>query len=231
MRLTKLQLVRRVLNAIDSDEVTSVSDTVESEQVGMLVDAAYDWLLSEFPWPHLRDLRTLEVTTTANQMRIPTDVVTVNSIRYSGEDVTYLKPMDMHKLLVDRDTTLSNVDSNGAINDHDPTYWSSYDDEYVVFDSYNGNLVSANTVVDSYKVASPMTADGDYPDLPERFHPILADQATADSFYNLKGDQIGFNIYRRRAKDGLVNMQRWAKKVNRQTSTGDSVNYGRQNVS
>jgi len=28
MRLTKLQLVQRVLNAIDSDDVTSVSDTV-----------------------------------------------------------------------------------------------------------------------------------------------------------------------------------------------------------
>jgi hypothetical protein len=231
MKLTKLQVVQRVLNAIDSDEVTAVSETVESEQVGMLVDAAYDMILSEFPWPHLRDLRQLEVTTEAHKMRIPAGIMTVNSVKYNKEKVTYIDPMDMQDTLDGRDTTLANVDSEGALNDQDPTFWTSFDDELIVFDSYDSSLVSALTSVDTFKAPAPMTLDLSYPDLPDRFHPILADQATADAFYNLKGDVSGYNIYRKRMKLGMINMQRWAKTVNKQTSTGATVNYGRSNVS
>lgn len=231
MRLTKLMIVQRVLNAIDSDEVTSVGETVESEQVGMLVDAAYDMILSEFPWPHLRDRRQLEVTPVANQMKIPTGIMTVNSIRYNKADVDYIEPLDMEIELDSLDPLEDNVDDSGAYTDRDPTKWTSYDDEFIIFNSYDGTLAASLTSVDTYKTPAPMTEDTEYPDLPERFHPILADQAVADSFYNLKGDVSGYNIYRKRVKLGMINMQRWAKKINKQTSTGTNVSYGRKNIS
>ena len=230
MKLSKLQLVQRVLNAIDSDDVSAITETVESEQVAMLVDAAYDMILSEFPWPHLRDLRQLEVTTVANEMRIPARVMTVNSIKYNKLAIEYIDPMDMQDLLDGRDLSLTEVDTIGAYNDRDPIQWSSYDDEIVIFDAYDGTLAASLSSVDTYKTPTPMSAETEYPDLPERFHPILADQATADAFFNLKGDISGYNIYRKRAKLGVINMQRWAKKVNQQSSTGANVNYGRKNV-
>jgi hypothetical protein len=231
MKLTKLQLVQRVLNAIDSDDVSEISETVESEQVAMLVDAAYDMILSDFPWPHLRDLRQLEVTTVANEMRIPDRVMTVNSIKYNKLAIEYIDPMDMQDLLDSRDLSLDDTDSVGAYNDRDPIQWSSYDDETVIFDAYNGTLASSLTSVDTYKTPTPMVLDTEYPDLPERFHPILADQSTADAFFNLKGDITGYNIYRKRTKLGMINMQRWAKKVNQQQSTGFTVNYSRKKLS
>lgn len=230
MKLTKLQLVQRVLNAIDSDDVAAISETVESEQVAMLVDAAYDMILSEFPWPHLRDLRQLEVTTVANEMRIPARVMTVNSIKYNKLAIEFIDPMDMQDLLDSRDLSLDETDLVGAYNDRDPIQWSSYDDEIVIFDAYNGTLAASLTSVDTFKTPTPMTADTEYPDLPERFHPILADQATADAFFNLKGDLAGYNIYRKRTKLGMINMQRWAKKVNQKTPTDGRVSYGRKNV-
>lgn len=231
MRLTKLAIVQRVLSAIDSDEVSSISDTIESEQVAALVDAAYDLIIAEEPWPHLRDFRNLEVTPTPHLMKIPSGIATIDSIRYNKKDVSYIEPLDMKELLDGRDTTLPNVDSNGAVNDSDPTYWTSYDDEYIVFDSYNNTLVASYTQVDCYKIPPAMTSDTDYPDLPERFHQLIVFQAMADSFYTLKGDIVGYNIYRKRFNLGIVDMQRWARIVNKQRSTGANTNYGRKRLS
>ncbi len=230
-KLTKLEIVQRILGAIDSDEVNSISDTVESEQVALLVDAAYDLIIAEQPWPHLRDFRNLEITTTSHLMKIPSGIATIDTLRYNKKHIAYLDPLNMKELLDGRDITLSNVDTNGALNDQEPTYWSSFDDEYIVFDSYDTSLVASYTQVDCYKIPPPMTSDTEYPDLPERFHQLVVFQAMADSFYTLKGDTAAYNIYRKRFKLGIINMQRWARIVNKQRSTGANTNYGRRHLS
>jgi hypothetical protein len=228
MKLTKLKIVQMVLSAIDSDDVSSISDTVESEQVAVLVDTIYDDLNGEFPWPHLRTEGVLEVTTTAHVMRLPQSVLTINNIYYRKEPVTYLEPEEMTTLLFERDTTLTNVDSNGAYNDRDPRYWTSYNDTDIVFDSYNGSLVEALTYTDVYRTPTPMLNDNDYPDMPDRFHNIIFQGACADAMYSLKGDVTGFNIWRNRYKQNKAMMDRWAKRVNRQSSTGKNVDFGRK---
>lgn len=228
MRLTKLKIVQMVLSAIDSDDVSSISDTVESEQVAVLVDTIYDDLNGEFPWPHLRTEGVLEVTLIPHIMKLPQSVLTINNIYYRKEPVTYLEPEEMTTLLFERDTTLTNVDSNGAYNDRDPRYWTSYNDTDIVFDSYNGSLVEALTYTDVYRTPTPMLNDNDYPDMPDRFHNIIFQGACADAMYSLKGDVTGFNIWRNRYKQNKAMMDRWAKRVNRQSSTGKNVDFGRK---
>ena len=230
MRLTKLRIVQMVLSAIDSDDVTSISDTVESEQVGIIVDTIYDDINGEYPWAHLRELGNLEVTPTPNKMKIPEHVMTVNNIYYNKKLVEYILPEDMLAIIGGRDTTLDNVDITGAVTDTDPTYWSSMDDTYIVFDSYNVSLVSSLSNTDVYRMPNQMISDSEYPDLPERFHNVLFQGAVADAFYNLKGDTTGFNIYRNRYKKSKEKMDRWAKRVNRKVSTGVNVNYGRKGI-
>lgn len=228
MRLTKLKIVQMVLSAIDSEDVSSISDTVESEQVAVLVDTIYDDLNGEFPWPHLRTEGVLEVTPVPHIMKLPQSVLTINNIYYRKEPVTYIEPEEMTTLLFDRDTTLTNVDSNGAYNDRDPQYWTSYNDTDIVFDSYNGSLVEALTYTDVYRTPTPMLNDNDYPDMPDRFHNIIFQGACADAMYSLKGDVTGFNIWRNRYKQNKAMMDRWAKRVNRQSSTGKNVDFGRK---
>lgn len=229
MKLTKLKLVQMVLSAIDSDNVNSVDETIESEQVGIIVDTIYDSLNGEFPWAHLREEGALNVTTVPNKMKIPEGVLTINDVYYSKEKINYIQPNEMTELLFERDTTLDNVDSNGCYTDRDPKYWTSYDDTYVIFDAYDGSsLVEAYTYTDVFRMPAPMTTDTDYPDLPERFHNTIFEGACADAFYTLKGDTTGFNIYRNRYKQSKILMERWAKRVNRQVPTGYHVDYSRK---
>ena len=229
MRLTKLQLVQKVLSAIDSDNVNSISDTVESEQVGLIVDTIYDDLIGDFPWPYLRTNGVLEVTTTAHVMKIPDTVLTLNDVYYNKEMITYIDPVEMTDVLFNRDTTESNIDSNGAYTDRDPIYWTSYDDQNVTFDGYDTSLVSALSYTDYYRIPVPMSSDTDYPDLPARFHNIILYGAIADAFYDLKGDAQGFNIYNVRFKRYKAQLDRWAKRVNRQRATGYDVDFSRKN--
>ena len=218
MKLTKLKIVQMILSAIDSDDVSSISDTVESEQVAVLVDTIYDDLNGEFPWPHLRTEGVLEVTTTPHIMRLPQSVLTINNIYYDQKPVSYVEPEEMTKMIFDR----------GVYIDRQPRYWTSYNDTDIVFDGYNGSLVEALTYTDVYRTPTPMLNDNDYPDMPDRFHNIIFQGACADAMYSLKGDVTGFNIWRNRYKQNKAMMDRWAKRVNRQSSTGKNVDFGRK---
>lgn len=228
MKLTKLAIVQKVLAAIDSDNVTAVSDTIESEQVGIIVDTIYDDLNGNFPWAHLREEGVLEVTTAKHKMKIPDGVMTINNVYYNKELVSYIEPEEMTKLLFSRDTDSSNVDSSGAYTDRDPVYWTSYDDVYITFDSYDGGLVSALSYTDVYRMPEQMVEDSDYPDLPERFHNAIFEGACAYAFYTLKADATGFNIYNNKFMRSKIAMERWAKIVNRKKSTGYNIDFGRR---
>lgn len=231
MRLTKLKIVQMILSAIDSEDVSSITDTVEAEQVAVLVDTIYDDLNGEFPWPHLRTEGVLEVTTTPHIMKLPQEVLTINNVYYKGKHppVTYIEPEEMTQKLFSRNKSLPNVDGNGAYTDRDPRYWTSYNDRDIVFDSYTGaGLVEALTYTDVYRTPAPMLNDNDYPDMPDRFHNIIFQGACADAMYSLKGDVTGFNIWRNRYKQNKAMMDRWAKRVNRQSSTGKNVDFGRK---
>lgn len=228
MRLTKLQLVQDILSKLDIDNVTELGEDNEADQVEECVDRIYDEINSEQPWPHLREFSSLEVTAIAHIMKIPNSIITVSDVWYNGNKLEYIDPQEMYELLVARDTSLSNVDSNGAYTDRDTVKWSSYDDTNIIFEAYDTSLVSSKSKIDCYRMPSQMTLGTDYPDLPERYHTLLYHGALADAFYTLKGDTTGFNIYRNRFKRGLNQMQRWARRVDRQPSTGKNVDYGRK---
>ena len=60
MRMTLLEIVQDVLNDIDSDNVNSIRDTVESEQVAAIVKSCYFEMIGNRNWPHLKKLFQLE---------------------------------------------------------------------------------------------------------------------------------------------------------------------------
>ena len=227
-RLTVLQIVQKALSAITSDNVSSFGETVESEQVKDVVDTVYDRLLDDYPWGHLKEYGTLEVTTVDHQMKIPNTILQVDLIRYNKNDINYIEPYDMTVKLDGRDTSLSEVDSNGAYNDRDPVYWTSYDDEYIIFDAYDGSLVSSLSDCAFVRKPSVLTANDDIPDLPDRLHTVLLDGVFEEVFRILKGDRRIANTYQRKYMVGLAKAKRWARKLNiKDSSYGNG--YGRTN--
>lgn len=123
---------------------------------------------------------------------------------------------------------MDNVDSYGAYNDSNPNYWTSVDEEYILFDSYNQNLVSNKARFFGTRTPSTMTLDTDEPDLPQQFRSVLLYGSLAEAFYTLKSDDSLGDRYARHFKEGLTAMKKWARTVNKEKDTAYNVDYGRK---
>lgn len=219
MKYTLLQLVQKTLAFIDDFNVNSVDETEESEQVVQIVNIIYNDIATRYPWPHLRDIASLDTTATTNILRLPSTVLEIDWIKYDGKDVQYISPKAMQDVLDARDVSLSNVDNNGAIMDRNPKYWTSIDDEEIIFDSYNSSLDTALTSCMFLRTVSELNANGDYPNLPERFHSTLLYGCVAEACRVMKGDAGMAREYELKFKKGVDNMKRWARRVNLTEST------------
>lgn len=233
-RLTLLQFVQRGLSAINSDNVNDIGDTVESEQMVDIVNTVCDEVWDEFPWYHRRGLTQLEASgTPAHEMRIPDTVTQITSfdqkIRYNERDVHYIEPEVMTRLLDGRDPTIDNVDSNGALDDKDPTYWTTYDDEHIIFDSYDSSLTDSLSSVQVAFARNLLTDGQQVPDFPDRLHSVILWGVFAEAFSLLLNDAGQTQRYESKYSKSKARAKRWARKINRKNSTY-KYNYGRVRV-
>ncbi len=231
--MTLLEMVQNILSAMDSDPANSIDDTVEAEQVALIVKETYFDLITQRDWPFLRttfSLTGLGDTDNPTKMRIPTDYNKLLWFKYNKKDVTYLDPKDFQDVLDARTEETGVVDSNGFSLTSDPTYFTSYDDDYIVCDSYDeateATLVGANSLC--YGVIAPSWTHEDTftPLMPDKMFPVLLADAKATCFLNLK--QQANAREERRAQRGRVRMQNEAWKTNDAEGKWNwKVNYGR----
>src|SRR5574341_1111413 len=88
MRYTLLEMVQLILSAMDSDEVNSISDTVESNQVALLLKSVFYDLATELRLPEHEALFELNASGDNAQptlMTVPTEVVRVKTISYNNQ--------------------------------------------------------------------------------------------------------------------------------------------------
>jgi hypothetical protein len=165
--LTLLKVVQSTLEAMGSDEVNSISDSVEATQVAQIAQDAYYELLNQKEWPFLWKLRQLEAVADAthpNYLRIPDNVIRIEQVKYDVTDpndstsgallhineVKWIKPAEFLNIVQIRNTEESTVtiyeDFNGVqlpiYNEANPVYWTTFDDEYLVFDGWRSDIES-----------------------------------------------------------------------------------------
>jgi hypothetical protein len=234
MKLSLLQMVQSVLAAMDSDNVNSISDTPESEQVAILVREAYFDLMSARQWPHLRVIDNLQGLSDVNnptKMEIPDNINKIYWIKYNKKDVHYLTPAEFRSMIVGRLPLAGVVDSNGYVINQDPLYWTSYDDRYIVFDGYlsttDNTLNGSKSEFHGVKAAGWTHVDSFIPDLPDKWFPTLLAESKAQSFVNLK-QQANAREERKsqRGKTELRN-ESWKNKLAEERSNS-AINYGRR---
>lgn len=232
--MTLLEIVQSILSSMDSDSVNHIDDTVESEQVALNVKETYFDLITQRDWPFLRttfQLTGLGDTDNPTKMRIPTNYNKLLWLKYNKKDVTYLDPKEFQDVLDGRAVEAGIVDANGFGLTTDPVYFTSYDDDYVTFDSYDSateaTLTSANSL--AYGVLAPAwTHDDSFtPFIPDKMFPVLLADAKASCFINIK--QQANAREERKAQRGRVRMQNEAWKNNEGEGKWNSkVNYGRR---
>lgn len=211
MRYTLLEIVQDILNEMDSDEVNSIDDTVESKQVAQIVKSTWRNICANRNWSGQRRLIQLDGysnTERPNYIKCPPSVKRVLSITYNCKtaddekdnykELKYKEPDEFLRFVYTRDSTNENVikvkDFSGTAllirNDCAPTYYTSFDDSYIVTDSYDKNvddtLQSSKTQVLAYVLKEWQHTDDAIPDLPEEAFPALIESAKSTAFLTLK---------------------------------------------
>lgn len=159
MARTLLDIVQGILSTLDSDTVSSISDTVEADQIADVVKETYFDIIDEYQLPGQRVLGTLEGVSDIlrpNLLKLPDNTQSLLHWEYDcrliTEDpltyvpVTYLPPPDFLSVVNRRDSkdtekyltvyVTSNVPVLVDITTN-PRYWTSFDDAYIVTDNVN----------------------------------------------------------------------------------------------
>lgn len=248
MKMSLLEIVQDILNEMDSDIVNSISDTVESEQVAQIVKNCYFEIITKRNWPHLRKLFQLEHVNNLskpNYLRLPSLIKEMEYFKYEcqkSEDdkielktVTYKYPDEFLNIVSRRDSKDSKVttvtDFSGTkilvLNDVAPTYWTSFDDEYVVTDSYNktvdDTLQSSKSQCFGFILPTWEHIDTFVPDLPAEAFPALLAEAKSTAFVSVK------QMVNQKVEQKANRQQRWLSRKAWSAEGGVRYpNYGRK---
>ena len=208
---TVLDMTQSILSEMDSDNVNSIDDTEESLQVANIIKDTFFEILTDGDWPHLNTLFALSASGTSvrpTHMTLPENVQEVKSVKYNVKtsatakdvymDITYLYPDEFLAMLSQRTSTASNVDAitdpGGVplliVNDSAPTYYTSFDNDILVFDAYDSDL--ENTLQGSKtqcwgpREPTFSLTDNHIPDLPSKGFPFLLSESKSKCFNTLK---------------------------------------------
>lgn len=210
-KLSLLEITQDILSDLNDDEVNSISDTVESLQVAQIVKSTYFELMDLQNWPHLRRLMSLTSSADNNRpthMIVPDLVKEIDQIEYNRKQTTtgrdnygvvkYLHPDEFLRITSAYNSTQDNVkrvvDYSGVnllvYTDKQPDYWTSFDDDHIVFNAHNSaiesTLQSANSRMFGYVSATWQMTDAFIPDMPEEMFSMLLAEAKSVAFVRLK---------------------------------------------
>ena len=231
-KMTLLEIVQDILSDMDSDEVNSINDSVESLQVAQMIKSTYYNIIDGKDYPWLKELFQLEPSGVAAKptfMKLPSTVIDLEWIKYNaikqGETknkltkVLYKDPEAFLEITDKRDSTATNIlvetDSSGvkinAFTDRAPQYFTSFNDEDLVFDSYDSDVETAlqNSKTQCYGKRSVTFSllDTFTPDLPVQMFSYLLNEAKSNCFAvlkqlpNIKAEQASMSQKRRMSQE------------------------------
>ena len=236
MKLTLIEMVQDILSDMDSDLCNSIGDSEESFQVARILKSVYFDIISRKDWPHLRKTVSLENSldvSEPNKLKLPEGISKVEFLSYSQKmedtdnqrfrELQYLYPDEF--LLKTNSRNPSNSDITEVviddvtmfiINNKPPQYYTSFDDEWIVTDSYvldmADTLVSTQAQCIAYMTPSWSTTDGFIPDLPTEAFPMFLAEAKSACFARIK-QQIDQKSEQQAVRGNIAMAQRgWAVK-------------------
>jgi len=231
-KMSLLDIVQDILSDMDSDEVNSINDTTESLQVAQIVKTTYYNILDgrDYPWMH--ELFQIDSSATPNRpthMKMPETIIDLDWIKYNCKKatdnknifkkITYKLPEEFMDIVDQRSSDDSKIvvinDPTGIklniYNDRAPQYFTSFDDEYLIFDAYDSaienNLQSIKTQCFG-KRATTFTLDDNFvPDMPVQMFSYLLNEAKSTAFLvlkqmpNQKAEQVSVSQKRRMSQE------------------------------
>jgi hypothetical protein len=245
---TLLEMTQNILNDLDSDEVNTIDDTIEAQQVANIIKTCYMEMISNRNWPHLKKLTQFEAAgdlSLPNYLLVPNGLKELITFHYDKrkvgdtrsrlEEVKYKTPEVFLRIVSARNSDLDNVieveDPSGSLilvfNDQAPNFWTTFDDTYIICDAYNAalddTLKKAKTQCLAYIEKPWVHTDNAIPDLPDDAFSALEEEAKSTAFINLK------QVANQKAEQKAGRQNRWlARKAWRVNGGIEYPNYGRK---
>lgn len=214
MKYTILDLVQTIASSMDSDEVNSISDTVESMQIAKCVRTAYFNIINRANLPENYSIKNLEASGDITKpviMYIPDDVAEIMWIKYDSYTATQpdmnmqlIKFLDLKDFLdrmdmmdpsannVNSFTQTSGTDSYTVVHwtDRAPQYYTTTDDRTLIFDAYDSAVDSTlqGSKTRAYcKLIIPFLMEDTFiPEMDEPQFDLLLNEAKALAWTELK---------------------------------------------
>jgi len=253
MKYTLLDIVQTVLNAMDSDEVNSIHDTVESQQVASVVRECYLDILSRSDLPEQFNLFELEPSadpTKPTLMYLPSNIVDLAWVKYDTSSelvpdstnewktLKYLPLQEFMNKVMSYQTDDSRVgtmviEGNVQVqylNDKFPQYYTTYNDRTILFDSFladdGSTLRKDKTLCYGEKDATFVLEDSFVPPLDAKQFRLLINETKALAFAEIKQTQHA--KAEASARRGWINLQRTKHAIKKQSALSQLRGYGRK---
>lgn len=243
-------MTQSILSSMDSDDVNSINDTEESLQVAQIIEDTYFEMMSQKDWPHLKlmmELESVSDSTRPNFLRIPDQVSEIRTIKYDATEpaetnssiinIRYLHPEEFLSLTHTRTTSATNVitvtTTDGIpmfiFDDKEPIWWTSFDDELIIFDAYvkttETTLQGSKSIVFAVKTPIFTQSDTFTPDLPEKMFPLLLAEAKRAAHLYLKQQDSPMDAKRALRGRNRMKVEGWRAHDPRKTT-----NFGRRGL-
>ena len=245
---TLLEIVQEVLSDMVSDEVNDIDDTVESQTVASIVRSVFESMIANRNWPHTKNLVQLESLSDVNKptyFKMPERLKELVSVSYDVRknvsdstqyrEIKYKDPESFLRYVSNRDENKDNVisvtDFSGVkimiFNDKAPEFWTSFDDEHLVFDSFDSNLDTtlkkSKTACTAYIIPLFVRSNEAIPNLPAEAFPALIAEVKSTAFYDLK------QMANEKEEKRSILQQRWLSRKAWRAHGGVAYpNYGRK---
>ena len=193
---TLLDYTQDILNETSGDEINSIADTIEATSIARMVRQVYFELIDEQGLPYTKKLTALTGLGDLGKpthMGIPQDVSLIEWIEYdcrthpdkakAYHTIQFLDPHDFVRICNMRNSEDTDnyqvvmTDANVALiigRTHYPQHWTSFDDKYIVFDSYD--ILVESTLQSSKSICHVDSRPGFL--LTDDFVPVLPDNLT-----------------------------------------------------
>ena len=257
MKRTLLEMTQDILVSLDGDEITAIADTAESAQVAAIIRQCFYEIAANAKLPEHFALFELTETSSSSPtiMTKPTDVLTIEWIKYDHSpaadspvtdyrNIYFLAFDDFQnrQLGADSDATDtsrfnytigSDIFPFVYVNTRNPTYYTTYNDSTIVFDSLDEDeetfLRKTKTMCYGLKESSWTHTDAAVPNLDHKLHNLLFQEAKAQCFNELK--QVDNMRAEKKARRGWQTLYKEKHDVKGQNAYWDKTklpNYGRR---
>lgn len=226
-RPTLLDLTQRILSAMDSDNVNSITDTVEAEQVADVIRETYLDIVDEYDLEVVKTLFNLTASGTTDRpthMTIPEGYHSIEWVAYDKREdasstrrvftkIPFSEPGDFISKLNSRnsdDDTVDVIDDPSGIellirNDVHPESYTTFNGTVLVFDSYDSTidstLQSSKSQAYGQKSQELTITDSAVIDLPQELYMLLRNQAR----------ETCFDLFKDGAPQRLKQMANWSR--------------------